>query len=86
MAKYKLEISATAEHQIRGLKRSAQIRVLRAAKALATEPYPPGCRKLQGYDDVFRIRVGVYRILYSVDGSRVVVVILKVGHRKDVYR
>jgi mRNA interferase RelE/StbE len=39
-----------------------------------------------GYDDVFRIRTGVYRIIYSVSGRRLVIVILKIGHRKDVYR
>ena len=39
-----------------------------------------------GYDDVFRIRVGVYRILYSVSGRQLVIIILKIGHRKDIYR
>ena len=53
--------------------------------ALGEEPYPPGSRKLTGYDDVFRIRVGVYRIIYSVSGRKLVIVILKIGHRKDIY-
>lgn len=50
------------------------------------QPHPPGSRKLSGYSDVFRIRVGVYRILYSVEGLRLIVIILKIGHRKDVHR
>ena len=54
--------------------------------ALGAEPHPPGSRKLEGYDDVFRIRVGVYRIIYSVSGRKLVIIILKLGHRKDVYR
>ncbi len=54
--------------------------------ALGEEPYPTGSRKLTGYDDVFRIRVGVYRIIYSVSGRKLVIVILKIGHRKDIYR
>ena len=86
MAKYRVEVSASADRQLRKLDRPDQIRVLRAAQALATDPFPPGYRKLQGYDDVFRIRVGVYRVLYSFDQSRIVVVVLKIGHRKDVYR
>ena len=54
--------------------------------ALGEEPHPPGSRKLTGYDDVFRVRVGVYRIIYSVSGRRLVIIMLKIGHRKDIYR
>ena len=86
MASYSVELSATAERQIRRLDRSDQIRVLRAVAALASEPRPRGCRKLRGYDDVFRIRVGVFRVLYSIETERILVIILKVGHRKDIYR
>ena len=86
MASYRIEVSATAERQVRRLERRDQIRVLRAIRALADAPYPRGCRKLRGYEDVFRIRVGTFRILYSVEDQRVVVIILKVGRRKDIYR
>jgi mRNA interferase RelE/StbE len=86
MAKYRVEISATAERQLRRLPHDDQVRVVRAALALGSEPRPPGSRKLQGYDDVFRIRVGTYRVLYSVEGRHLLVIILKVGHRKDVCR
>lgn len=54
--------------------------------ALEDAPFPRGARKLTGYEDVYRIRVGRYRILYSVDGHRLVIIILKIGHRKDIYR
>jgi len=54
--------------------------------ALAHEPFPQGARKLTGYDDVFRVRRGRYRILYSVSEPTLIIVILKIGHRKDVYR
>jgi mRNA interferase RelE/StbE len=53
---------------------------------LGDDPHPPGSRKLSGYADIFRIRVGVFRVVYSVDGRKVIVIILKIGHRKDVYR
>ncbi len=55
-------------------------------RRLADEPRPPGCRKLAGYDSVYRVRVGVYRILYEIEDRRVTVIVLKIGHRKDVYR
>jgi len=86
MANYKIEVSATAEKQLRKLEQADQVRILRAVQDLAREPRPSGCRKLQGYDDVFRIRVGKFRILYSIDGMRIIVTVLKVAHRKDVHR
>ena len=86
MATYRIEVSATAERQIRKLPRADQLRVVRTIQALSTDPRPSGCRKLSGHDDVFRVRVGRYRILYSIEGRRLVIIILKVGDRKDVYR
>ena len=54
--------------------------------ALADDPFPRGARKLSGYHDVFRIRVGPCRILYSVSETELIIAILKVGHHRDVYR
>ena len=86
MARHSVEVSATAERQIRKLQRHDQVRVLRAVAALAADPRPRGSRKLTGFDDLWRIRVGVFRVLYSVEDRRLVVVVLKIGHRGDVYR
>lgn len=86
MASYRVEVSATAEKQLRKLRRPDQVRVLRAVQALASDPRPVGCRKLQGYDDVYRIRVGTFRVLYSIDGKRIIVTVLKVARRRDAYR
>ena len=86
MARYEIEISRTAEKQLRRLPRDDQERVARAMLALADDPFPRGARKLSGYDDVFRVRTGRYRILYSVSELALIVVVLKVGHRRDIYR
>jgi mRNA interferase RelE/StbE len=86
MASFRIEVSATAEKQIRKLRREDQVRVLRAIQPLATEPTPPGSRKVRGYQDVYRIRVGTYRILYRVTGRRLVIILLKNGHRREIYR
>lgn len=86
MARYKLEISRSAEKQLKKLPVHHRKRVAEAILELASDPYPRGSRQLSGYDDVFRVRVGLYRILYSVAKTRLVIIILKVGHRKDVYR
>ena len=86
MARRSLEISRTAEQQLRSLPVEAQRRLAHAMLALPDDPFPPGSRKLSGYDDVFRIRVGVYRVIYDVADAALVIIILKIGHRKDVYR
>lgn len=86
MTHYRIEVSATAERQLRQLEKQYQVIILRAVQQLGETPFPRGCRKLSGYQDVFRIRVRNYRVIYSVDNENIVVVVLKVGHRKDVYR
>ena len=86
MACYEIEISRTAERQLRRLPREDQVRVARTMPALADSPFPRGARKLSGHDDVFRVRTGRYRILYSVSERALVIAVLKIGHRRDVYR
>ena len=86
MARFDVEITRSAEKQLKRLPRTDQQRLARVMLALADDPFPRGTRKLSGYDDVFRVRVGRYRILYSVSETRLIIVVLKIGHRKDVYR
>lgn len=86
MARLELEITHSAEKQLRALDRVDQQRLAKAMLALAEEPRPRGAKKLSGYEDVFRIRVGRFRVLYSVARKRLVILILKIGHRRDVYR
>jgi mRNA interferase RelE/StbE len=86
MASYRLEITGSAEKQLARLPHADRVRVARKIVELASVPRPPGCRQLRGQQDVYRIRVGVYRVIYSIEERRIVVVVLKIGHRKDVYR
>jgi len=86
MAEYRIEVSATAERQLRKLDQNDRSQIVGAIKRLASNPKPRGSRKLRGYDDVFRIRKGVFRIIYSVERDHLLIIILKVGHRKSVYR
>lgn len=86
MTTFSIQVSRTAERQLKQLPTAARERVVRAVRTLANDPFPQGCRKLTGYDDVFRIRVGPYRVLYSVNAGALIVIVLKVGHRKNVYR
>jgi mRNA interferase RelE/StbE len=61
-------------------------RVNAAILALADDPYPPGSRKLHGEEDLYRVRIGDYRILYRVENERLVVLVVNIGHRRDIYR
>jgi mRNA interferase RelE/StbE len=85
MASYRVEITASAERALTRLPKADRVRVARAIVGLAAVPRPSGCRRLKGHDDTYRIRVGVYRVIYSIEDRRVVVVVLKVGHRKHIY-
>jgi len=63
-----------------------RVRLIRASQALAYDPFPLSCRRVIGPHDIYRIRVGAYRMLYTVENERLVVLILTVGHRRDIYR
>ncbi len=86
MASYNVELTRTAEKQLRRIAKRDRNRLVEAIRGLADRPRPNGARKLQGYDDVYRIRVGQYRVVYEVFDDRMVVIVLKVGHRKDIYK
>jgi mRNA interferase RelE/StbE len=70
----------------RRLPRDLLQRIRLAIVGLAEEPRPPGCKKLQGYDNLFRIRVGDWRISYAVEDDRLIVLVLEVAPRGDAYR
>lgn len=86
MPRFEIEITRTAEKQLHALARGDQERLTVAILHLADDPRPRGCRKLSGYDDTYRIRVGRFRVIYSVSEARLIVLILKLGHRREVYR
>lgn len=86
MGRYKVEIARSAEKVLFQLPKQIVPKIVAAIRGLENDPYPTGCRKLAGLQGAFRIRVQVYRIIYEVYEDLVLVKVLKVGHRKDVYR
>ena len=86
MAKYRILIKPSAVKEIEAIstKKDRQRLVDRISK-LADNPRPPGCEKLSGQDK-YRIRQGRYRIVYSIEDQDLIINVVKVGHRKDVYR
>ena len=81
---YGVAVAPSARRQLRRLPRSAQSRILDAIEALGTYARPRGAVKLEASLHLYRVRVGDYRIIYSISDSSVLV--LKIGHRSDVYR
>ena len=86
MAKYDLLISQSAEKTLKKLPSNEASRVATAIEKLAIDPRPQACRKLSGEADTYRVRVGVYRIIYEVEDRLLRRLVLKIGHRKDIYR
>jgi mRNA interferase RelE/StbE len=74
MVPLRIEISATAEKQLRRLERKDQVRVVTAIRKLALNPRPKGHRKLRDYADLYRLRVGVMRVIYSIEDDRLLIV------------
>ncbi len=85
MARYALEIKPSARKELEKLDESLLARAVPKIEALAIDPRPSGCRKLRGYRDLWRIRVGDYRVVYVIDDARKLVSVTRVAHRRDVY-
>ena len=86
MARFEVLIKPSAVKEIETISNKAdRRRVIAKIQGLADDPRPPGCKKFSGRDR-YRVRQGVYRIVYAVEEERLVVYVVKVGHRKDVYR
>ena len=83
---YEIVISRQVQKQLESLPKIVWKSVSDAIDRLSEEPRPSTSRKLQGQMDSWRIRVGDYRIIYTIEDNRLVVLILKVGHRREVYR
>jgi mRNA interferase RelE/StbE len=87
VASYKVLIKPSAAKEIEAVdqKRDRQ-RIVARILALADEPRPAGCEKLAGEGDRYRVRVGRFRIVYSITDDKLQVLVVRVAHRRDVYR
>lgn len=83
---WRIEVLRPAARALRGLPRADQRAIAAAIDGLAAEPRPPGSRVLRGSRTLYRIRVGDYRIVYAIEAERLVVLVVRIGHRREVYR
>lgn len=83
---YAVEFTAVARKQLAKLDRSVQLRIIRATELLTRQPRPPTARRLTARSELWRVRVGDHRVIYAVAGQKLLVTIVRIGHRSDVYR
>lgn len=82
---YRIEFTSAAARQVKRLPHPARHRVLDAVTGLRDDPRPRGAKKLVGEQTAWRIRVGDYRVIYDVFDTEVVVTVVRVGHRREIY-
>ena len=85
MTEYVVDIKLSARRELEKLSDQLVARLVPKIETLATTPRPSGCRKLRGYKDLWRIRVGDYRVVYIIDEHRKAVSVTRIAHRRDVY-
>ena len=85
MGRFEVIFKQSVAKDLRQIPKKDVTRILNRIKALSIEPRPPGVEKLSGQER-YRIRQGVYRILYEIQDNELVVVVIKIGHRRDVYK
>lgn len=87
MAAYSLEIRRSAARELESIEpRDRRLKIIERIRALADEPHPPGALKLAGSKNAYRIRHGDYRVLYEVIEAERRIVVVKIGHRREVHR
>jgi mRNA interferase RelE/StbE len=85
VASYTVAFTSSAAKELKKLSRQLVARIVPRLENLASNPRPAGCRKLQGGDREWRIRVGDYRVVYTVDDTKLLVEVTRIRHRREVY-
>ena len=86
MVNYKIQISASAEKSLKKIPTKDVLKLIQVMQALAANPRPVGARKLAGEENTYRVRQGSYRVIYELKDYVLLILVLKIGHRKDIYR
>ncbi len=83
---YRVEFTTAAVRQVKKLPRPARERLLASIEALGVDPRPPGSTKLVGEETAWRLRIGDYRVVYDIFDDVLTVLIVRAGHRREIYR
>jgi mRNA interferase RelE/StbE len=83
---YTVEFSPSAARQFKALPKKDKVRIKTRIDALAENPYPADTKKLTNEKDLYRIRAGDYRVIYTVQNKQLLILVVKIGHRREIYR
>jgi mRNA interferase RelE/StbE len=83
---YSILLAPPAERQLKALTEPVQKRIVKRLRTLKENPRPHGVKKLAGEEDLYRIREGNYRIIYTIQAKQLIVLVVKIGDRKEIYR
>lgn len=83
---YSILLAPPAERQLKALTKPVQKRIVKRLRTLKKNPRPHGVKKLAGEEDLYRIREGDYRIIYTIQAKQLIVLVVKIGDRKEIYR
>ncbi|MDD4967858.1 MAG: type II toxin-antitoxin system RelE/ParE family toxin [Paludibacter sp.] len=83
---YKVVLTKSAEKELIKVPKVYSKNIIKHLKDLINNPRPIGCKKLSGYDNIYRIRIGMYRIVYRIEDDILYIEVIKIGHRKNVYQ
>jgi len=81
-----IEFARSATKDLRGIDRQWLPKIISAIESLSENPRPSGCKKLVGSEHTYRIRIGDYRVIYDIQDHKLVVYVVRIRHRRDVYR
>ena len=82
---YRVTLAASAKRELIALSANAIERILPKIRELANDPRPPGCKKLRGGRNLWRIRIGDYRVVYTVNDTTKTIDVTRIAHRREVY-
>jgi len=83
---YRIEFKRSAKKELAAVDPSMRQRIANAIDALASDPRPAGCTKMAGFEQAWRIRIGDYRVVYEITDEVLLVLVVAVAHRREVYR
>ena len=86
MPSYRVALTSSAARELQKLPNQTVARIFPRIESLASNPRPPGCKKMQGGDREYRIRAGDYRVVYTIDDRNLLVEVTRIRHRKEVYQ
>ena len=86
MASYRVELARSAAKDLRRIDRKWIPRIVAAIETLESDPRPAGCKKLVASDHTYRVRIGDYRVVYDIHDATLIILVVRIRHRRDVYR